>query len=173
MPFLRGPSAIPGGPKPQCQGCQRVFIKPDPRQGPGAEFLLLKALKNECESTKHAHLVSKVRDGQLEPGSQAHRGRGPPSGSPCLPLHGHAGRSRCLPFVAEPPQPPLVPGVGAGHGGHWGPLSPRGPARITGGIQKPLQGKVTGKEPINKPMREGLIMPSTNRTGTRKQVADP
>lgn len=63
---------------------------------------------------------------------------------------GQAGRSQRLRFVAE--LPPDTPGaVGAGHGGHWGPLSPQGPARITGGIQKPLQGKVTVEEAINKP----------------------
>lgn len=70
--------------------------------------------------------------------------------APPPPFQGQAGQSRRLCFVAE--LPPDTPGaVGAGHGGHWGPLSPQGPARITGGIQKPLQGKVTVEEAINTP----------------------
>lgn len=89
-------------------------------------------------------------------GPHACPGLGPCRDAPCLPLWDPAGQSRHLGSVAEPPPDAHGP-LGAGHGGHWGPLSLQGPARITGGIQRPLQGKVTAEEPVNRPGREGQI----------------
>lgn len=56
------------------------------------------------------------------------------------------------------PQPPLEPRVQAV--GAPGPGVPSGPTRIAGGIQRPVQGKVT--------VKEEQIMPPTNQRGTRK-----
>lgn len=58
-------------------------------------------------------------------------------------------------------------------GDHWALCPqggrPQGSTRITGGTQKTVEPKVTGKQPANKPVKDWPITLSTNQTGTRKR----